>query len=680
MKIWLTDLTYTQQTISSDVVPAAIGMLAEYTLQELSSHNLDVRVFKYPEDLAVALQSETPDILGLSNYVWNALLSHAFAKVVKENHPETKIVMGGPNFPTIASEQEEVLKSAPWLDYFIMKEGEQALVSLVLLLLEDKNPSIEKLMNVPNLVCLDENKSLHISDKLERVMDLNIIPSPYLSGRLDPFLDGRLLPVIQTNRGCPFTCTFCTEGQNYWSKVSKKSADTISAEIKYISAAMGNLPEDKRRGDLLISDSNFAMFKEDIDTCHTIAKEQEKHGYPTYINVATGKNKKERVLEAAKIVNGAMKLAGSVQSLDEGVQKNIKRSNISADQIVDLALQATEIGANTYSEVILGLPGDSKDAHFKTLEVLVDSEFSTLSMYQLMVLPGTELGLQSTKDEHGMVCKYRVVPRCFGVFDVYDTQIAVAEIEEICIASNTLPYADYLSCRRMNFIVNVFYNDEVFSGLIKILKSLGLSPWGWLRNIYENTSYEQFNNLCALFIEETESELWEDATELRSLTSNAQTVQNYIDGKLGNNLIFKYKALSLTTYFNAVLKIAEDSMVSFLKSTHNNSPHIERLITDVLNYRRCQIEDLFFDQTERCAEFNYDVQGLLNSQTVSSVEGFLLPQAQTLKFSVNEKQLKMINSYIDIFGNELTGLSRILSRVFLKQLMRSCDVESSTAR
>ena len=30
MKIWLSDLTYTQQTISSDVVPATIGMLAEY--------------------------------------------------------------------------------------------------------------------------------------------------------------------------------------------------------------------------------------------------------------------------------------------------------------------------------------------------------------------------------------------------------------------------------------------------------------------------------------------------------------------------------------------------------------------------------------------------------------------------------------------------------------------------
>ena len=63
----------------------------------------------------------------------------------------------------------------------------------------------------------------------------------------------------------------------------------------------------------------------DLDTCKVIAEEQDKTGYPKYINVATGKNKKERVLEAAKIVKGAMKLAGSVQSLDGEVQENIKR-------------------------------------------------------------------------------------------------------------------------------------------------------------------------------------------------------------------------------------------------------------------------------------------------------------------------------------------------------------------
>ena len=63
-----------------------------------------------------------------------------------------------------------------------------------------------------------KNNFFHSSKKIERVMDLSQIPSPYLSHRLDEFLDGKLLPITQTNRGCPFTCTFCTEGQSYWTR------------------------------------------------------------------------------------------------------------------------------------------------------------------------------------------------------------------------------------------------------------------------------------------------------------------------------------------------------------------------------------------------------------------------------------------------------------------------------
>ena len=122
-------------------------------------------------------------------------------------------------------------------------------------------------------------------------MDLSQIPSPYLSGRLDEFLDGKLLPITQTNRGCPFTCTFCTEGQSYWTKVKRKTREVVEGEVKYISSKMNSLHSSKRRTDLLIADSNFGMFSEDLDTCKVIAEEQDKNGYPKYINVATGKKK-----------------------------------------------------------------------------------------------------------------------------------------------------------------------------------------------------------------------------------------------------------------------------------------------------------------------------------------------------------------------------------------------------
>ena len=83
MKITLVDLTYTQQSIASDVVPAAIGMLAEYVESKIP--NLPkINLVKFPEELSLELKQKKPDLIGFSNYVWNSSLSDAYAKRLKE--------------------------------------------------------------------------------------------------------------------------------------------------------------------------------------------------------------------------------------------------------------------------------------------------------------------------------------------------------------------------------------------------------------------------------------------------------------------------------------------------------------------------------------------------------------------------------------------------------------------
>ena len=115
MKIWLADLTYTQQSISSDVVPAAIGMIAEYTEQRLPSLE-KIKLFKYPEDLSEELSKSPPDLIGFSNYIWNSSLTDSFMRQIKKIYPDTLTVAGGPNFPTDENEQKFYLKNRPLID------------------------------------------------------------------------------------------------------------------------------------------------------------------------------------------------------------------------------------------------------------------------------------------------------------------------------------------------------------------------------------------------------------------------------------------------------------------------------------------------------------------------------------------------------------------------------------
>ena len=666
--IWLADLTYTQQTISSDTVPAAIAMIAEYACDKLNFYP-NIKLFKFPERLISNLDKCTPDIFACSNYVWNYSLSSLFCKRIKERNANVITIMGGVNFPTVNAEMEEFVRKHHWIDFFIIKEGEESFLRLINYL----NGESSSLLNT---IFLDKKTDKVVfPENIERVLNLEDIPSPYLSGRLDEFLDGRLMPVIQTNRGCPFSCTFCTEGQNFWNKVKRKKPELVAKEIRYISEIMTNIVNDNVRSDLLIADSNFGMFKDDIEVCKIIANEQEKFGYPTYINVATGKNRKERVLEAAKLVNGAMKLAGSVQSLDEDVLKNIKRNNISGEQIIDLALDASKIGANTYSEVILALPGDSLEKHFDTLKQLVEASFNTISTYQLMILPGTELGLDSTKRKYNMVSKYRVQPRCFGIFDIFGESSAIAEIEEICVANNTLSYKDYLNCRKMNFIVNLFYNDGIFSALRKLLAILNISCWDWLYDIYNNSYSEIFDNLINNFLLETENELFDSRSELEEYVSRQEVVEKFISGDEANNILFRFKSISITSMFPVLCEVAQESINNIIYK--NNIVYTESvfdLIRDIILYKKAQIQDIFSGKKHVECMLHYDVSYFCDSTVIKSVNelrSLKLTNPKIIRFKHTSKQVKLISTYIGLFGSDVKGVSRILGRVFLKQLFRN---------
>ena len=342
MKVWMADLTYTQQTISSDVFPAAIAGMIEYAKNSLS-YEIESKIFKFPENLSKCLSEDRPDVIGFSNYVWNCNLGLNFAKIIKKKYPDIPIIMGGPNFPVDLRGQKAFLENNRQIDFYVYKEGEEGWIKILDIVQENISNSDkisivqDKKEELINTSFIDLDNNLFVSKSDTRMSNLTQMPSPYVSGLLDRFFGGRLLPIIQTNRGCPFTCTFCTEGQSYWTKVRKKSQNVVNSEIEYISKKINEFPDDKKRYELYISDSNFGMFKEDLATCNFIAEMQEEYGYPKYISVTTGKNKKERVLEAAKIVNGAIKLSGSVQSLDEEVLESIKRKNISPDKLLEVA-------------------------------------------------------------------------------------------------------------------------------------------------------------------------------------------------------------------------------------------------------------------------------------------------------------------------------------------------------
>lgn len=675
--VYLSDLTHTYQTVALNTVPFSVAGLVSYAKAKLKdSQGFRFRIFKYPEKLITALLEAPPDILCFSNYVWNLDLGYSIAEQVKKDHPEVIVIFGGPNYPTDFSEQEKFLADHPAIDFYAYKEGEIGFTEL-LESLATKNFDVAMVKALkPRSFHYLLAGALEVGFLADRIKDLEDIPSPYLTGELDEFFDATLIPMIQTNRGCPFTCTFCVEGLGYYNKVNKRSVDTVRKELEYIAGH-----KHPNIHDLHIVDSNFGMYKEDEAIADAIAGVQESHGWPQYIHVATGKNQKERVLRVAKTINGALRLAGSVQSLSEKVLENIKRGNISADQLMDLAHKAKELGSNTYSEIIVALPGETKESHFETIGTIVNAKFNWVRIYTLMMLSGVEMSNNETRKKYEMQTRYRVLPRCFGSYKFGNELLLSAEVEEVCVATKDMSFEDYLDCRLFHLTVEIFYNDSVSSELVEFLNLFGISVFDWLKHIHDQRDSfpEPLKKIYQNFSRLSHEELWDSKEQLLKFTKDEQVIQKYLTGEYGSNLIFTHKAMAMTEALEEVLAVAFISARSILGGTRPEtlgeySDYLSNLQVYSELKKRSLFDDKLLSGPGNSPEFSrllfFDFLGLENQGFRVLPDNFRKPNGVLASFVHTDDQRKIIKDSLDLYGRNIIGIARVLSKVHVTKIYR----------
>ncbi len=681
-RIWLADLTHTQQIITSDVMPAAIGSIATFTETQVRLTN-PVQLFKFPEKLASRLEEDIPDVIGFSNYVWNLRLSYKFASVIKKIRPETVVVFGGPNYPVLDDQQVEFHRRFPLVDFCILKEGELAFSLLLKRLIECGMEAVrvKEGPEIPSVHWMRPDGTPSLPHEVARIEDLTVIPSPYVTGRMDEFFDGQLIPILQTNRGCPFSCTFCVEGLSYYNKVYTNSTEKLAAEIDYIGRKMAEVGAKGGRRDTYISDSNFGMFRQDLETCRALAASMEKYGWPEYINTTTGKNQKQRILEAARLVKGALRLSGSVQSLDRDVLKNVKRSNISEEEILDLALKASELKANSYSEIILGLPGDSKRAHFDSVRTILNAGFNNVYTWQTMILPGSELDSDESRKRWGMVTKFRVLPRCYGHFTVRGESVVASEIEEVCVANSTMSFDDYLACRKLHLMIAVFYNDTVLTPIVKLLKILDVSPFDWLEVLTNQPVTNRLKEVLDSFERQTQEELWDDIDDLADFADKKPNVLRYINGEIGNNVLFIHKSMALSNYTEEVIAFAGETVRLLLRRSGNLTLEVDDFIGDALTYTSCRLSNIFSSRGEPVrATLRFDVPAFDRTPTPEPIPTYAHAVPVTYRFLLDPSQEDVISRYTRIYGSDLIGISRIMMKLYLSKLFRSAVPENRRLR
>jgi len=657
LKIYLGDLTYDTVGLSTEVFPLNIGYIASYC-KKIFGDKVKISLFKYIEKLETAINEDPPDIIGLSNYAWCYKIAREMFRITLEKNSNAITVWGGPNFPIDMSSQEEFMKKHTEVDFYVPIDGETGFSNIVAKSLESRSKGMikEKILDGPIEGCLSRSKNgiLQYNNPVIRIKNLDDVPSPYLSGILDEFFDGRLSPMIQTNRGCPFTCTFCTDGSDLVRQVNQFTINRVKDELEYIA---NKVP--KNIHSMTISDLNFGMYPRDLEICQIIANCQKNYNYPKIIQTTTGKNKKERIIEAVKILNGALRLMMSVQSMDEQVLENIERSNISVDHMLALAPTIEQEGLSTTAEVILGLPGETYESHIKTLRDLVRINLNYVRAYTLMLLNGAEMNTPKQRDKWGFKTKFRILAKDFVKLS---NGKKVIEIEEVVIATNTLKFEEYVELRLLSFIMFVTNIGLVFDPLTRFLREKNIDVFDlFYKSLKQsNTAPKEISQIFEKFKKSTIDELWDSPEEIEKNFQNDEEYTKLLNGEEGINVLQHYQAIVIFENFEEwteyTLKIAE----SLLKENNEFDVDTKEEFLDIANYcRGLSFKPVSRDRMKFLPEFifHYNITKWLQNKG-KDLKHFKESPIK-IKFSFSKEQFRIVEDVLNTCGETIVGKSRI---------------------
>jgi radical SAM superfamily enzyme YgiQ (UPF0313 family) len=378
--------------------PLALGMIAAAITDFdngalLKKFQLLPISFLKPNDLFTGPHSKFgPGIWLFSNYVWSLDINLKISAMLKSRDRNSLSLHGGPSTPGYPEACSDFMSRNPSVDIAVHGEGEVSVVEILQCV--QRNPDgglqydAERLGAVTGLTFRDRQqteKPLVTTQKRTRLRAPDSVPSPYLTGIFDSY-DGRVeAAIIESNRGCPFGCTFCDWGSATRQKVRKFDLDRVKQEIDWIGQ--------NRVRVIWIADANFGMYDRDIELSKYIVETREKYGFPQEVVVNYTKNTTRKLFEIIKAFSsGGIISQGiiSIQTTDAATLEVINRRNIKTETYDELAEVFADANLPLSTDLMTGLPGITPEAFDRDLQRYFDADVTTKA-YPTQLLPNSPM-------------------------------------------------------------------------------------------------------------------------------------------------------------------------------------------------------------------------------------------------------------------------------------------------
>lgn len=358
-------------------IPAGVGMVVAYA-REFEGGRLqeayDFRTDWVWSDERLPGFTREPAIYLFSNYLWSHERCIEVSRRVKELSPGSITVHGGPDTPKYEADGEAYLAAHPHVDVIVRGEGELSATETLAALagvVGVPEPDLSVLAGVEGITYRDGERVVRNPDR-DRIADMNTLPSPFLNGLYDVYAEADIAATLETNRGCPYSCSFCDWGSSTNSRVRQFDIGRVYAELDWCSK-MGVSA-------VAVADANFGMFKRDVEIVEHLAELRRTSGYPHSFGVSFAKNTVKHLQHIIRLLADVGILAQGVlalQTMDEVTLGAIHRSNIKTERYDQLADEMRRAHLPLMVELMMGLPGQTVDSLADDIQQCIDRELPT---------------------------------------------------------------------------------------------------------------------------------------------------------------------------------------------------------------------------------------------------------------------------------------------------------------
>jgi radical SAM superfamily enzyme YgiQ (UPF0313 family) len=444
--------------------PLAAGLLAATVRREPDLADVTPRVLAARRDISRAADAlADADLAGLSLYTWNTRYALEVARAARERNAALRIVAGGPSVPRRPDAVARFLDAHPWIDALVLGEGERAFCEVI-----RATRAGTPLGAVAGVVARADDGAVAYGPPRERMSGeaFDAIGSPYLDGTFEELVErGEIsaigAAVLETNRGCPFACTFCDWGQATHSRVHELPGARVERELAWLA--------ERKVPYLYLVDANFGIRRRDEDITRAIGELARSHGAPQFVFFHLTKNATAKNLRTVEILREhgvATQVALSMQDFDPDVLVAIKRDNIRPADALALRERCHAQGIPTMNELLLGLPGQTAASiRASVTTAITPFPADSFFLYPTRVLENAEMAEPAYRARHGL--ETRKVP---WLPPDPSEAAHVVEDEEIIVGTSALSVDAWREAYAFGYLLSALWNQRVLQTTIHVVR------------------------------------------------------------------------------------------------------------------------------------------------------------------------------------------------------------------